>query len=70
VQIDADYALVRAERARPSLDGFDAAAFGEPGLKLGYPVAAAVALGEITLQRIRYLVRPDVLAFEGTEAVA
>jgi hypothetical protein len=70
VQVDADYQLVRAERARPALEAFDAAAFGEPGLKLGYPVAAAVALGEITLQRIRYVLRPDVLAFQGTEAVA
>ena len=70
VQVDADYRLVRAERARPALEAFDAAAFGEPGLKLGYPVAAAVALGEVTLPRIRYVLRPDVLAFQGTEAVA
>jgi hypothetical protein len=70
VQIDADHEIVRAERGRPALAAFDAAAFGAPGLEVGYPVAASIALGEIRLQRIRYVLRPDVLAFQGTEAVA
>jgi hypothetical protein len=61
---------VRAERARPELVAFDAGAFGDARLRPAYPVAASVALGEITLQRIRYVVRADVLAFEGTEVVA
>jgi len=70
VQIDAEYAIARAERGRPVLDAFDAAAFGDPRLRPAYPVAASVALGDITLPRVRYVVRPDVLAFEGTEALS
>jgi len=40
------------------------------GGPLAYPVAASVALGDVTLPRVRYVVRPDVLAFEGTEALS
>ncbi len=70
VQVDSEYAITRAERGRPVLDSFDASAFGVPGLSAGYPVAAIVALGDVTLPRVRFVVRPDVLAFEGTEAVS
>jgi len=70
VQVDAEYAITRAERGRPVLDAFDAAAFGAPALRPAYPVAAIVALGDIALPRVRYVVRPDVLAFEGTETVS
>ena len=70
VQVATDYRIVRAERARPVLASFDAGAFGDARLRLAYPVAASVALGELTLGRIRYVLRPDVLAFQGTEAVA
>jgi len=70
VQIDAEYKIARAERARPVLDAFDPAAFGITGFRPAYPVAATVALGEVTLPRVRFVVRPDVLAFEGTEAVS
>lgn len=70
VQVDADYEIARAERARPQLAAFDAAAFGDASLRPAYPVAASVALGQVTLGKIRYTLRPDVLAFEGTEPVA
>ena len=70
LQIDSDYTITRAERGRPVLDAFDAAAFGVPRFRPGYPVAAIVALGDVTLPRIRFVVRADVLAFEGTEAVS
>jgi hypothetical protein len=70
VQIDAEYAITRAERGKPVLDAFDADGFGAPRVRPAWPVAAIVALGEISLPRIRYVVRPDVLAFEGTEVVS
>jgi hypothetical protein len=70
VQIDTEYAIARAERGRPVLDAFDAAAFGDSRLRPWYPVAASVALGDVTLPRVRFVVRPDVLAFEGTEALS
>jgi hypothetical protein len=52
------------------LDAFDAAGFGAPRVRPAWPVAAIVALGEVSLPRVRYVVRPDVLAFEGTEVVS
>ncbi len=70
LQVDPEYAITRAERGRPVLRAFDPAAFGEPTLRPAYPVAAFVALGEVTLPRVRFIVRPDVLAFEGTELVS
>jgi hypothetical protein len=70
LQIDPEYEITRAERGRPVLDSFDAAAFGEPELRPAYPVAAFVALGDVVLPRIRFALRADVLAFEGTELVS
>jgi len=70
VQIDAEYAIARAERGKPVLDAFDASGFGAPHVRPSWPVAAIVALGDVTLPRVRFVVRPDVLAFEGTELVS
>jgi len=70
VQIDAELAVTRAERAAPRLAHFDAGAFGLPGARLAQPVAAFVAVGDWTLPRIRFVSRADVPAFAGTERVS
>ncbi|HTO72037.1 MAG TPA: hypothetical protein VMR31_19420 [Myxococcota bacterium] len=70
VQIDAEYAVARAERAAPEVACFDAAAFGLPGARLAYPVAAFVAVADVTLPRVRFVSRADVPAFAGTERVS
>jgi hypothetical protein len=67
VQVEPEYELRRVERARPRLDHFDAAAWGESLLEPCYPVAATISVGDITIPGLRYVSRPDVLAFEGTE---
>lgn len=70
VQVDADVAVTRAERLRPHLDAFDAPAFGvHASVRPYHPVSASIALGTITLPRLRYLCRPDEVAFTGTEVV-
>ncbi len=69
VQLEPDYDLHRVERARPRLVAFDGAAWELPGLQPGHPVAATVSVGEITIPRLRFLSRPDVTAFVGTEAI-
>jgi hypothetical protein len=69
VQVDADHALERVERVRPTMQQFDASAWGQPALAPTSPIAATVALGSITIPKLRYLCRPDVLAFQGTESV-
>jgi len=67
VQVDADYEVYRAERGRPRLAAFDAAAWSEPLLEPVYPVVATFAVADITLPRLRYVCRPEELAFFATE---
>jgi hypothetical protein len=67
VQVEPEYELRRVERLRPRLDRFDGEAWGEPLLQPCYPVSATISVGDVTIPSLRYLSRPDVLAFEGTE---
>ena len=70
VQIDAEPAVARAERGKPRLEHFDPRAFGLPdGAQLAWPVAAFVALCDVTLPKIRFVCRADVPAFAGTERI-
>jgi hypothetical protein len=70
VQIEYDVAVARAERLRPVLQVFDAAGFGmHPTVKPYHPVSASFALGAIELHRLRFVCRPEELAFTGTESV-
>lgn len=69
LQIDPDYEVERAERGRPSIRHFDPAAWRCEGARPSHPVSASLTLGSVTLPALRYVCRPDVLAFEGTERV-
>lgn len=69
VQVEPEYEPQRVERVRPRLDRFVAPEWGHPGLAPRHPVTATVAVGTITVPRLRFLSRPDVMAFEGTETV-
>jgi hypothetical protein len=67
VQLEPEYELDRVERARPSVEAFDGGAWGMPGVVPGAPVAAVVGVGAIVVPSVRFVSRPDVNAFEGTE---
>lgn len=69
VQLEPEYRLSRVERVRPRLEQFDAEAWGPLPLTPVRPVSASVALGTIVIPRLRFVSRPDVSAFEGTETV-
>jgi hypothetical protein len=69
IQVEPEYQPTRVERLTPRLHQFDAAAWGEPLLTPVHPIGASVALASITIPPLRYVCRPDVLAFEGTESV-
>jgi Acetoacetate decarboxylase (ADC) len=70
VQIEYDVAVTRAERLRPVLEVFNAEGFGmHPTVKPYHPVSASFALGAIELHRLRFVCRPEELAFTGTEPV-
>jgi hypothetical protein len=69
VQVEPDYRIERAERGRPRVDAFDGAAWGDARIRPVCPVSASLTVGEVTLPPVRFVCRPDVLAFEGTESV-
>jgi hypothetical protein len=69
VQIEPEYQLHRVERLRPRLNTFDPGAWGGPLIEPRYPVSATIAVGDVTIPGLRYVSRPDVLAFEGTERI-
>ena len=69
VQVDIDLACDRAERLVATMPAIDAAAFGlHPSVVLTHPVSASLSRGTLTLQPLRYVCRPDELAFTGTES--
>jgi hypothetical protein len=69
VQIDCDYAAHRAERVRPGVDTFEQGAWLPDSIALTWPISAAVAIADITLQPHRYVSKPDELAFTATETL-
>lgn len=69
VQVDSAFEVERAERGSPIIDCFDAGAWDSEGVRPSYPVSASFTVGRVTLPRLRYICRPDILAFEGTERV-
>ncbi len=71
VQFDYEVVTERAERLRLlPMESFDPAGLGvHPTVDPWYPVAASIAVGTVTLERLRYLSKPDELAFTGTEPV-
>ena len=70
IQIEYDVTPTRAERLRPVLEAFDARGFGvHPAVEPYYPVSGSIANGRITLHRLRFVSRPDEIAFTGTEPV-
>ena len=69
VQVEPAYSAARAERLRPRLERFDPAAWGDDRLDPYFPVSASIVQADVTLPPLRFLCRPEVLAFEGTERV-
>lgn len=69
VQCDPSHEPDRAERGDPIVDHFDASLWGEERLLPVYPVSASIATGRVTLPKLRFVQRPDEMAFTGTEPV-
>ena len=70
VQIDTDLAVERAERLTLRLPVLDTTVFGvHESVAVSHAVAASVSRGTLTLQALRYVCKPEELAFTGTESV-
>jgi hypothetical protein len=71
MQVEPEYAVVRAERGDSKIISFDADAWHTGQcLVLTNPMTATMACCDVTLPRIRYVCDPDRPAYEGTVRVA
>jgi hypothetical protein len=69
VQVDPELDVECAERGRPRIVHFDAGAWNSAGMQPSHPVSALFTRAAVTMPSLRYVCRPDVLAFHGTERV-
>jgi hypothetical protein len=69
VQVEPELVASRSERLSAQLLHFDGAAWNEPRLDPYHPVSASISSADIRIPALRYVCRPDVMAFVGTEAV-
>ena len=69
VQVEPEYTVQRAERGTPQFMVFDAAAWGSPLLRPAHGVSASLARVDFSFSPVRFVLRPDVTASEGTERI-
>lgn len=69
VQLEADHEATRVERLRARLLAFDGAAWGNALLEPAFVVSSSLASESVVFPPIRFVCKPDELAFTGTESV-
>src|SRR5262245_2827732 len=69
VQVEAEHGATRVERLTGRIEAFDGAAWGNALLVPYRVIAASIAVEDVTFPPIRFVCRPDELAFTGTEAI-
>ena len=69
LQVDTTFQVHRSERGRASVDCFSADEWNEPRVRPTKSVAATFSTADLTLEKLRFMGRPEVNAFEGTEPV-
>jgi hypothetical protein len=69
IQVDPRHTIHKAERGRPEVAAFDAAAWNAPSLRLLNPIVATVCTSDTDLPRIRFVMDPDVPVIKGTKRI-
>jgi len=69
VQVEADHVATRVERLTGRIQRFDGAAWGNPLLDPYRVISASIAVERVTFPPVRFVCRPDELAFTGTETI-
>lgn len=69
IQVDADYAITKADRGKPLVRVFDEEDWGTVGVKPQWPVSASYTEGTVTLPRVRYVVNPALQPMEAVETL-
>jgi hypothetical protein len=69
IQVDPKYTFHKAERGKPEVTTFDAAAWNAAGLMLADPIVATCCTGDTDLPRIRFVMDPLKPVFMGTRRI-
>ena len=69
LQIEANDRSTQVDRLKARINHFDSAAWGNALLDPYFVVAASIAKMSVTIPAVRFVLKPDELAFTGTEAV-
>jgi hypothetical protein len=69
IQVDPKYTIHKAERGRPALAGFDAAAWNADAIRPLNPIVATVTLSDTDLPRIRFVMEPREPVYKGTRRI-
>ena len=69
VQVEARHSGDRVERVGGRLLDFDGATWGDPLLAPYHVVSTSIAVETVTIPAVRFVCRPEELAFTGTEKV-
>jgi hypothetical protein len=69
IQIDPKYTFYKAERGRPQVSIFDAAAWNADGVALADPIVGTCCTVDTDLPRIRFVMDPLKPVFQGTRRI-
>ncbi|MCW5736595.1 MAG: acetoacetate decarboxylase family protein [Enhydrobacter sp.] len=69
IQIDPKYTFHKAERGKPQVNAFDAAAWNAPTIELSDPIVGTCCTVDTDLPRIRFVMDPLKPVFQGTRRI-
>jgi hypothetical protein len=69
VQVDPHYTFHRAERGRPQMSRFEAAAWNADPLDLLFPMSATFCTCDTDLPQIRFVMHPETPVVRGTKRI-
>lgn len=69
IQVDPKYTFHKAERGKPQVAAFDAAAWNAPTIKLADPIIGTCSTVDTDLPRIRFVMDPLKPVFQGTRRI-
>ncbi len=69
IQVEMNAAPNRVERLSARIESFDGAGFGDARIRPAQTIAASIATMDVEFPPVRFVCKPDELAFTGTEVV-
>jgi len=69
IQVDPKYTFYKADRGKPEVTTFDAAAWNAPSLRLANPIVGTCCTVDTDLPRIRFVMDPLKPVFQGTRRI-